>query len=79
MIDPRFMSAVGWAAHTTILISQFGTIPRLAHENGWKQWANVVSGLPALAAVGAPRPDRGRNWRAWAAAFNLAVERLGVS
>lgn len=75
-ILPQFISAVNWAAQTTILLNSFGTIPKLVSEDGWLDWATYVISLPDIAAVNAPRPEGFKTWQAWALAFNSQLRLL---
>ena len=73
-IDPRFMTAQHWTAQTTLLIVSAGSIPKLQNEADWRKWAAQVTALPAIAALGPPRPEPFRSWDAWARQFNLTLQ-----
>jgi hypothetical protein len=75
-IDPRFMTVLSWAAQTTPILVAFGTVPKLQHAEDWRTWGRQVVMLPALAALGAPRPDPFPTWEAWANAFNVVLRLL---
>lgn len=75
-IDPRFLSAVDWAARTTLLLAPYGTIPILRSEEDWPNWAAAVITLPALSGLKPPKPRSFSNWREWAAQLNQDLNLL---
>lgn len=77
-IDPRFMTAVNWAAQTTTLLAPYGTVQKLTSDDRWLEWARGVVALPAVAALGCPRPEPYANWQDWARQFNMTARLLTV-
>lgn len=75
-IDPRFMNVVNWAAQSTALLAPYGTVPILLHPDKWKDWARIVIALPAVAALGAVRPEGFHRWEEWATQFNQTARLL---
>ena len=70
-IDP-----VRWADQMILSLSAYGNVPRMAKPADWRDWANVVIAFPALAAVGAPRPERFATWADWVHQFNISLRLL---
>lgn len=75
-VNPRNVDPRQWAAQMALSLYQYGPVPTLADPNQWREWARVVIAFPALAAVGAPRPEQFTSWQDWAHAFNWSVLRL---
>lgn len=75
-IAPKMISFPEWAAQTGWLLQSHGTVPKVVDPNNWRQWASVVTALPALRAVGATPPEPGQKWEDWAARFNQAAALL---
>lgn len=69
-IDTRLIDVVSWAAQMTTLLAPYGTVPVLRSPDDWRWWAAVVVALPAIAALGAPRPEPFPTWQDWARQFN---------
>lgn len=72
-IDPRFMSAVSWADHTILVLSDEAPIPRLLNDDDWKTWAAYLILTPDIAKLGPAQPQMFTEWRDWAAAFNETI------
>lgn len=79
MIDTRFETVERWVAKTTLLLTRYGTIPKLRDPEHWREWAALVINLPQIAGVNAPRPQAFKDWRAWANQFNQSVRLLGLN
>lgn len=77
-IDPRFMTAQNWTAQTSTVLLPFGFVPKLLSEDDWRSWASYVVNLPAVAALGPPRPEPYADWHSWARQFNQTVRLLKV-
>lgn len=75
-IDPRFMSATSWTDQTIIVLADEAPIPRLLHEDKWRDWAAYVILTPAIAALGPAQPQNYRTWKEWADAFNETIRLL---
>jgi hypothetical protein len=75
-IDTRFIDVVNWASQTTTVLAPYGTIPILRDPHKWRDWASMVVSLPALSALGAPRPEGFERWEDWARQFNFAARLL---
>ena len=77
MIDSRYIDFARWAGQTTQLIAQYGSVPVVSDESEWRDWAQTVVSFPAIASVGAPRPEKFDDWRPWSHQFNAVVRLLG--
>jgi hypothetical protein len=75
-VNPTGTRPIHWSGQMVLSLSQYGPIPKLLNETDWRQWADTVVSLPAIAAVGAPRPERFSSWESWAHQFNQAVRLL---
>jgi hypothetical protein len=75
-ITPDYISITDWAARTGDLLTSFGTIPTLMSDYEWREWAGQVASLPAVTALGAPRPEGFADFREWAVAFNAQIKML---
>ena len=78
MIDPRYMTAMDWAAQTTQALVQYGAIPILQDETQWRDWADCVTALPQIASVNPPRSLGFDSWQEWALRFNELAAQLAV-
>jgi len=76
IVNPNGFDVIRWTGQMVLSLSAYGNIPRLDNAALWRHWANTVVILPAIAAVGAPRPDNFEHWEAWAAAFNQSIRVL---
>lgn len=70
------IDVVNWAAQSTVLLSPYGNIPKLIDPEAWRDWARAVIALPAIAAVGAPRPEGFQHWQDWGRQFNVVARLL---
>lgn len=70
IIDPVGMRAVEWADAVTINLEQFGNLPRLDSEDGWRDWALQLMTLGSLSGTTVPDPYMFLDWRPWAESFN---------
>lgn len=70
------IDVVLWAAQTTTMLAPYGTVPILRDPERWRDWAVVVIALPALAALGTPRPEPFLDWQDWARQFNSVAKLL---
>jgi len=75
-IDPRGMTVQSWTALSTFYISPYGSPPKLTDADQWRDWANFVVSLPAIAALNPPRPTGFSDWDAWANQFNRVAQLL---
>lgn len=75
-VDVRFMEVVDWTGRQTVLLAPYGTPPILRDPGAWKDWARVVIGFPAVAALNPPRPEIFEDWRSWGRAFNVVLRLL---
>lgn len=75
-IDPRFTTATQWTALSATVLAPYATIPILLRDEDWLSWARYVVGIPAVQAVGAPRPEGFADWQSWATAFNGSLTLL---
>lgn len=78
VIDTRGMTAIRWTAQSAFFLAPYGTVPILLDEKGWRDWASCVAAFPAIAALGAPRPEPFAEWDSWARQFNLVVRLLAT-
>jgi hypothetical protein len=76
VIDFRGMDPVRWTNAMALSLSQYGNVPKLGDAAQWRAWGSVVTSFPALAAIGAPRPERFASWEAWVRQFNLSLRLL---
>lgn len=79
VIDPRFITVTQWCAQMALSLSAIGNVPQLQDPTQWREWAKTVVNFPALASVGAPRPERFDQWDDWVRQFNLTLRSLGGS
>ncbi len=75
-VNPTRTDPAHWCSQMALSLSQYGPIPKLLDPAGWREWAAIVVSIPAIAGVGAPRPERFASWRPWAHEFNQAIRVL---
>jgi len=75
-VNPTGTATIHWCGQMALSLSQYGPIPKLLNETDWRQWADTVVSIPAIASVGAPRPERFSSWSDWAREFNLSIRVL---
>jgi len=71
--DPRYLDLPTWAATISADLAPFGQIPVTTSEGNWRAWAQLIRGIPAVAALNVPDPQWFPNWQSWAHQFNSAV------
>lgn len=76
VVNPRGIDMLRWAGQMALSLSAYGNVPVLTDPAHWRTWAGVVVAIPAVAAVGAPRPEPFNDWRQWAEQFNLSLRLL---
>lgn len=72
-VDPRGMDVMDWTETMVLPLSRYLVVPRLLRPEGWRDWANSVIQVSAIAAFKPPQPDRFEDWKDWAYHFILAV------
>jgi hypothetical protein len=70
VIYPMGMTAMQWTDAMALDLNKFGACPRLAGDDGWREWALVILGFPAISDINAPDPYGFDDWRSWAERFN---------
>ena len=75
-VTPEFMDVQMWADRNVQLLNRYGTIGSLRDPEKWREWAQGVASLPALAALGCPGPTGFSTWQDWARAYNVSARLL---
>ncbi len=78
-VNPTGTEPTRWAAQMQLSLAEYGPIPALKDPQHWREWAAVVVNIPAIASVGAPRPERFESWSDWVHVFNLAIRDLNAA
>lgn len=78
-VNPTGTDPTRWAAQMQLSLYQFGAIPAMPDPSRWRAWAATVVNIPAIASVGAPRPEQFKRLDDWAHQFNLAIRDLGAA
>lgn len=74
VVDPRYLSIEQWTAFVAESLLPIGDVPRWTDEDGWRQWAQLVRQLPALAPLGIPDPRSGfTTWQEWGYRLNESL------
>lgn len=78
IIDPRYMDLPYWSALVSASLLPHGFVARSAIEDNWREWADQVRSLPALAPLRVPDPRWFETWQNWAFKFNEALFLVGA-
>lgn len=70
MIDPRGLSLMDWADSTVPVLDPYGVTARLERPEEWREWARVITDIPAVRAQNPPDPSLFADWREWAEELN---------
>lgn len=73
MIDPRGLTLQDWCDSVALGLANFAPPPRLMDAALWREWANTVIQIPAVALFSPPDPQQFTHWYDWAERFVQAV------
>ena len=60
------MSVIQWTDAMTLILVQYGSVPRLDNPDDWREWGRGLLDNVALGDTLLPDPYQFAEWRPWA-------------